>query len=376
MVVTLLGGCATSSASMTAAPDSSASPPVPQTSEAISVPSQVMAVAPALKAVIPSGISADLVSYVRATAGVAAAARISIDNLSIRTDRGTSSISVAGVDPTEFRPLAPDITAQAPFVWRGLARSEIFLAHEEHQRVGAEPGSVVFAQVRDKTLALRLGGVAANGIPNIAGGLISLSRASLLGLGEPTILLIGIDDPSHFTQVRTALRKLIMGVDFQDVRPLGRRAFLTGSAASRALGSFSFTANSDGSINQDPLWVKRNIVNAKVPILGTVSCHRAMIRQFSSALAEVERSGLAGTIEPKQYGGCYVPRFIGHDEAKGLSMHAWGLAADLNVSTNLQGNRPTIDPRVVQIFQRWGFRWGGDWSVPDGMHFELGALLR
>ena len=338
--------------------------------------SQVRAVSPALRAVIPSGISAELVSYVRATPGVAAAARISIDNISIRTDQGTSSISVAGVDPTEFRPLAPDITAQAPFVWRGLARSEILLAHEEHERVGAEPGSVVFAQLRDKTLALRLGGVAANGIPNIAGGLISLSRASLLGLGEPTILLIGIEDPSHFAEVRSALRKLIMGVEFQDVRPLGRRAFLTGTAAARALGSFSFTANSDGSIDQDPRWVKRNIVNAKVPILGTVTCHRAMIRQLSSALAEVERSGLAAVIDRKQYGGCYVPRFIGHDEAKGLSMHAWGLAVDLNVSSNLQGSRPTIDPRVVEIFQRWGFRWGGDWSVPDGMHFELGALLR
>jgi hypothetical protein len=34
-----------------------------------------------------------------------------------------------------------------------------------------------------------------------------------------------------------------------------------------------------------------------------------------------------------------------------------------------------MDARIVEIFDRWGFAWGGRWSRPDGMHFELGALL-
>jgi hypothetical protein len=29
-----------------------------------------------------------------------------------------------------------------------------------------------------------------------------------------------------------------------------------------------------------------------------------------------------------------------------------------------------MDPRVVEIFQRWGFNWGGLWERPDPMHFE------
>ncbi len=57
-------------------------------------------------------------------------------------------------------------------------------------------------------------------------------------------------------------------------------------------------------------------------------------------------------------------------------MHAWGLAVDFNVRGNEFGNHnPEMDPRIVEIFERWGFVWGGRWSTPDGMHFELGALL-
>jgi hypothetical protein len=56
-------------------------------------------------------------------------------------------------------------------------------------------------------------------------------------------------------------------------------------------------------------------------------------------------------------------------------MHAFGLAVDLNVSTNLFGTRGDMDPRVVEIFEKWGFLWGGRWSQPDPMHFELTRLV-
>jgi hypothetical protein len=45
------------------------------------------------------------------------------------------------------------------------------------------------------------------------------------------------------------------------------------------------------------------------------------------------------------------------------------------VSTNGLGARPTMDPRIVEIFDRWGFVWGGRWNRPDGMHFEIGAVI-
>jgi hypothetical protein len=57
-------------------------------------------------------------------------------------------------------------------------------------------------------------------------------------------------------------------------------------------------------------------------------------------------------------------------------MHAFGLAVDLNVSSNQLGTKGNIDPRVVEIFERWGFAWGGRWSPPDPMHFELARLIQ
>lgn len=132
----------------------------------------------------------------------------------------------------------------------------------------------------------------------------------------------------------------------------------------------------NGFIDPDPSWVAANIATGTVPILGTVRCHRIMIPQLASALQEISDNGLADEIRAGDYAGCYVPRFIDRDPRRGLSMHAFGLALDLNVSTNALGTRGDMHPTVVQIFQKWGFAWGGWWAQPDPMHFELARIVR
>jgi hypothetical protein len=44
---------------------------------------------------------------------------------------------------------------------------------------------------------------------------------------------------------------------------------------------------------------------------------------------------------------------------------------DINVAQNPYGAEPRMDRRVVEVFERWGFTWGGRWLVPDAMHFEF-----
>jgi hypothetical protein len=43
-------------------------------------------------------------------------------------------------------------------------------------------------------------------------------------------------------------------------------------------------------------------------------------------------------------------------------------------AARVQGLPAHQDRRVVSIFERWSFTWGGRWLVPDGMHFELLTL--
>jgi D-alanyl-D-alanine carboxypeptidase len=126
----------------------------------------------------------------------------------------------------------------------------------------------------------------------------------------------------------------------------------------------------DDWIRLDPRWVRRNIVTRSVPILGGVTCHREMIPPLRRALGDLRRRGLSRLVNPGDYAGCYAPRRI---QARGqLSLHAWGVAIDLNASANPFMGRSRQDRRLVRAMERQGFTWGGDWPTrPDPMHFEL-----
>jgi hypothetical protein len=95
-----------------------------------------------------------------------------------------------------------------------------------------------------------------------------------------------------------------------------------------------------------------------------------MFDQLRAALKEIIAMGLSFTVNREQFGGCYSPRYINHDPNGRLSHHSWGIAVDLNVAENSFGSRPDQDRRLVEVFERHGFTWGGRWLIPDGMHFE------
>ena len=123
-----------------------------------------------------------------------------------------------------------------------------------------------------------------------------------------------------------------------------------------------------GYIEIDPSWVQQNIVTADLPVLGRVSCNRRLLPQLKGAMAALVAQGLASTIHSTD--GCFSSRFVLRSPSASISHHAWGVAIDVNADTNRFGTPPTQDPRLVALMQQWGFAWGGDWVVPDGMHFE------
>ena len=136
-------------------------------------------------------------------------------------------------------------------------------------------------------------------------------------------------------------------------------------------GDFQIKERDGVWITTEPEWREENIQNKKMPILGITRCHRLMWEPLEGALNQILEEGLEEYLSIEEWrssGGCYAPRRINRFDAGGsISRHAWGIAIDINTKSS-------YPPRVVQIFNDWGFAWGGTWTSPDEMHFELRDL--
>jgi len=85
-------------------------------------------------------------------------------------------------------------------------------------------------------------------------------------------------------------------------------------------------------------------------------------------MRELRRRGLGDLITSQE--GCYAPRLVLGSPTATISHHAWGMAFDINLTGNEYGEPPHQPPRLVRVLERWGFVWGGTFTVPDGNHFE------
>jgi len=136
-------------------------------------------------------------------------------------------------------------------------------------------------------------------------------------------------------------------------------------------GDFQIKERDGVWITTEPKWREQNIQNKRMPILGITRCHRLMWEPLEGALNQILEEGLEGYLSIEEWrssGGCYAPRRISRFDAGGsISRHAWGIAIDINTKSG-------YPPRIVEIFNSWGFAWGGTWTSPDEMHFELRDL--
>ncbi len=289
-------------------------------------------------------------------------------------------VTYAAVDPATFRRFTMQGTAQTTAVWDRVAQGEIAVQpalgrrleeDKGYLRVGNEADSPrihigAYAQILPPTVARRIDAV------------VNYKWAPKLGMREHNAMIVAMGSRSP-QDIRKQLKQYagtkasvqILGPDL-DINAT-QTAFLTGGSVAAAVGSFSYRANPDGTVVPDASWVRANIRTEVMPIIGPVTGHRVMLPQLKAALTEVVTRGLADKI--RTYNGCYVPRFIAKDPARGLSFHTFGTAIDLNAATNYRGIPGDIDRTVVTIFKRWGFAWGGDWNYTDPMHFELSKLV-
>ena len=175
---------------------------------------------------------------------------------------------------------------------------------------------------------------------------------------------------NHFVEIYKNIKYKQLRVTFRDSKP-NKNWVLPTALVKNYFGDFQIKEKDGTWIIVEPAWRNENIQRKEMPIIGRATCNKIMWKPLLGALNQVIDEGLENTLYKEEFqksGGCYAPRRINRFNAGGsISRHAWGIAIDINVKSGYH-------PRVVEIFNKWGFAWGGTWTSPDEMHFELRDL--
>jgi hypothetical protein len=280
--------------------------------------------------------------------------------------------------------VALDVDAAAaldgPQVAAVLAAGQVVMGQTSASLRGAQTGDDVDLIGWDGvTRRYHVGLVAPDDVVGWSELVLSTTTARAMGFDRPA--WVELWDFRSRTDIDNALtfflpRNVLLDVD-RSWDPAEPDGVLPSSLLKATFGEFAYVpVGGDGAISQEAAWRSANIRSESVPIVGTITCHRLIFAPLRGALNELQARGLGGLIDgpDSRLGGCYAPREIrsgGGTTGGSISRHSWGLAVDLNPSSNPFGGTPRMDPRVVEVFRRWGFAWGGTWTLPDGMHFEL-----
>jgi hypothetical protein len=327
------------------------------------------------------GLPADLAARVATLPDVRSSTLVEGDTLPLVASYASDGQPIDRTPPGEVIPLdalAIDPATYAPF-WDKAAQAQLLALRPGEALLGttsarlrrAGPGTVLeLAGSARVTVA----GVIADQAVGAAEVVVDAATAPSLGIGTPRFLLVAYrGDRTPLEQQITPLLPPGASVRY---RSRGETPFLRHADAvlPQALvkdrfGEFSYTPPTrDRFFVVDPTWRAENIETRAVPVLGKVMCHRAVLPALEGALRELEQRNLGFLVDRAGYQGCFQPSVI--SENGSLSRHSWGVAADLNFSKNPTGAASAVDPRLVEVMERWGFVSGGDWLVPDPGHFE------
>ena len=147
----------------------------------------------------------------------------------------------------------------------------------------------------------------------------------------------------------------------------------------RFTGKFTYTKDprKKGFVVINPSWLRDNIVKVDLPIIvplqeriWTIHCHKKVANNLRALFYEYLIRHYDERYPIYQL-GCFVPRHKMSDTSKSLSLHAYGVALDINWKHNKLGTRGNIPKEIILRFKQYGWNWGGLWTKPkDPMHFQ------
>jgi hypothetical protein len=277
------------------------------------------------------------------------------------------AVEVLALDPASY-----DELAGQELVGPLAADEALLSASSATVRGLGEGGTLTF----DDGSSLRVAGIVADEL--VGGGEVIVRDDAALAPERERYLLARPGDPdADPTQLEARLAQLLpeerpLALVVHGGEPLLRNAagVLAPARMKVHFGEFTVSDAPGRAIRTGYSWSSEHIAVEEVPILGRVRCHREIFGPLRAAMQELVDRGAAHTIDRRDYGGCWAPRTQGGEHGP-LSSHAWGTSIDFNVSDNFLGMEPAQDPVLVEVMRKHGFAWGGEWLVPDAMHFEL-----
>jgi len=178
-----------------------------------------------------------------------------------------------------------------------------------------------------------------------------------------------------------AKRELVAPKRRAATRELSRAAFTPPNGLQEILATFGDIykfLKPDGTV--DPKWELTQMASAPLPYpiplawdtskqAKSMRVHKKLVTTIYDVFTAIEAAGLKSKV--RTYGGGYS--FRAKRTSSKLSTHCWGIAIDLDPTTNALGSVGDMHLGVVEVFRSFDFKWGGDWTGggKDPMHFQF-----
>jgi hypothetical protein len=225
-------------------------------------------------------------------------------------------MDIAAVDRSDFLPF---VTGGDRDVLAGLGPGDIVLSRTGAALRGVARGG----WLRFGTTTLTVAGVVEDAAIGGHEGVVTKEAGTLIGVTQPRYLLVRLEPGADTGGLENALRASLPAGGPLRVRvPAAGTVHrageprLTPADLKKAFGEFAAARGRGGALRLDPAWVDANIEERSLPIVGLTKCHKAMFPLVEGALNEIIATGLASSIQPGGFGGCWFPRFVNWDPAR------------------------------------------------------------